>query len=95
MITKYKPLNDLFKATCRVVFSVKDKNPLDLAIIKGKGWAYYSSYYDKAVIPVKKGSAWYVLNDPPNENGEYKLFYPSKLFYGQVIWVPREEFTII
>ena len=95
MITQYKPLNELFKATCNVVFGIKDKKPLELAIIKGKGWAYYQSHYDKMMIPIKKGSSWYILNEPPNEKGEYKLFWPSKLFYGQVILVPKEEFDTI
>ena len=95
MITEYKPINDLFTATCRVIMGLREKKPLELAIIKGKGWTHYMSHYDKRIVHVKKGSSWYVLNEPPNEKGEFKLFYPSKLFYGQVIWVPREHFNII
>ena len=95
MIFEQKVLNDLFKATCNIVIGTKDKKPLELAIIKGKGWVYYRSHYDKVMVPVKKGSSWYILNESPNEKGEYKLFWPSKLFYGQVIWVPKEDFDII
>ena len=36
---------------------IADKNPLDLAIIKGEGWAHYMSHYDKKIVPVKKGSS--------------------------------------
>jgi hypothetical protein len=95
MIFKQKVLNDLFKATCRVIMGVKDKKPLELAIIKGEGWAYYQSHYDKSIIPVKKGSSWYILNEEPNEKDQYKLFWPSKLFFGQVIWVPKDDFDVI
>ena len=95
MIFEQKVLNDLFKATCRVVMGIADKKPLDLAIIKGEGWTYYQSHYDKNMVPVKKGSSWYVLNEEPNEKGQFKLFWPSKLFYGQVILVPEEDFDRI
>ena len=34
---------------------IKDKKPLELAIIKGKGWALFGqSHYDKNMVPVKK-----------------------------------------
>jgi hypothetical protein len=95
MIFEQKVLNDLFKATCRVVMGIADKNPLDLAIIKGEGWAHYMSHYDKKIVPVKKGSSWYILNEEPNEKGQFRLFWPSKLFFGQVIWVPKDDFDII
>ena len=92
MIFEQKILNELFTATCRVIMDVANKNPLDLVIIDGTGWAYYMSHYDKRIVPIKKGSSWYLLNDPPNEKGEYRLFWPSKLFYGQVIYVPEDHF---
>ena len=95
MIFEQKVLNDLFTATCRIVFGIKDKKPLDLAIIKGEGWAHYMSHYEKRIIPIKKGSSWYILNEPADEKGQFKLFWPSKLFYGQVIWVPKEDFDRI
>ena len=95
MIFEHKVMNDLFKATCKIVMGLSDKKPLNLAIIKGEGWVYYRSHYDKVVVPVKKGSSWYILDEPPNEKDEYKLFWPSKLFYGQVIWVPKDDFQII
>ena len=74
---------------------ISDKKPLNLAIIKGEGWTHYMSHYDKRIIAVKKGSSWYVLNEEPNEKGQFKLFWPSKLFYGQVILVPEEDFDLI
>ena len=95
MIFEQKVLNDLFKATCRVIIGIADKNPLDLAIISGEGWAHYMSHYDKKIVPIKKGSSWYILNEEPNEKGQFKLFWPSKLFYGQVILVPEEDFDRI
>ena len=72
-----------------------DKKPLELAIIKGEGWGYYYSHYEKSIVPIKKGSSWYILNEEPNEKGQFKLFWPSKLFFGQVIWVPKDDFDII
>jgi|TARA_R110002020_G_scaffold232489_1_gene444023 hypothetical protein len=95
MITDYKSINDLFKATCNVVFGMKDKKPLELVIIKGEGWGHYMSHYEKILIPIKKGSSWYILDEEPNEKGEFKLFWPSKLFFGQVIWVSEDDFDII
>ena len=95
MIFEQKVLNDLFTATWKVTMGIRDQNPLDLAIIKGEGWAYYMSHYDKKMVPIKKGSSWYILNEEPNEKGQFKLFWPSKLFFGQVILVPEEDFDRI
>ncbi len=95
MITEYESINELFIASCKVIMGTRNKKPLDLAIIKGEGWSYYMSDYQKRIIPVKKGSAWYILSHTPNEKGDIKLFSPTKLFYGKVIWVPREHFNII
>tara|TARA_R110000822_G_scaffold225585_1_gene358349 strand:- start:480 stop:770 length:291 start_codon:yes stop_codon:yes gene_type:complete len=95
MITEYKSINELFAASCKVIMGTRNKKPLDLAIIKGEGWAYYMSDYQKRIIPVKKGSAWYILSHEPNEKGDIRLFSPTKLFYGKVIWVPPSHFDII
>lgn len=74
---------------------IRDKKPLVRGQIKGEGWAYYYSHYDKKIIPVKRGSVWWLLDEEPRENGDIKLFYPSKLFYGQVIYVPEDHIKMV
>jgi|TARA_R110002124_G_scaffold185584_1_gene352985 hypothetical protein len=95
MITEYASINELFSASCKIIMGIRNQKPLDLAIIKGEGWAYYMSDYEKRIIPVKKGSSWYVISYEPNEKGDIRLFSPTKLFYGKVIWVPFEHLKII
>jgi hypothetical protein len=91
MITDDEDFNKFFKATCRIVFNIKGEEPLKKVRIKGTGYGFYWSIYDKEVVRVHRDVAGYLLDEEPHEDGRLKVFYIARLFTGVVILVEPSD----
>ena len=91
MITDDEEFNKFFKATCRIVFNIKGDEPLKKVVIKGTGYGFYWSIYDKEVVRVHRDTAGYLLDEEPHEDGRVKVFYIARLFTGLVVLVEPSD----
>lgn len=91
MITDNEELNKFFKATCRIIFNINGDEPLKKVRLKGKGYGFYWSVYDKKVTKVHRENAGYLMDTPPHEDGRLKVFYITRLFSGLIILVEPSD----
>ena len=91
MITDNEEFNKFFKATCRIIFNINGEEPLKKVRLKGKGYGFYWSIYDKKPMQVHRDVAGYLLDEDPAEDGRVKVFYISRLFTGLVILVDPDK----